>query len=195
MRGSASVAVGLLGVVLGGCTASGTARDDMDFPERIVVPPCEARRSRVALSKVTPDHSPRKPSLGLEHFLIDLRVEVLDSQDLWLLVDHDSFPSGVQEVTRLENDNWVFSGNDIVHARWLGRSANLPIENVQVSTSDRRTPVVLGAIEIENLSPQRWVREGGRSDHRVTRGRRLVHSGIDVVCATWFDLGADMASP
>ena len=60
------------------------------------------------------------------------------------------------------------------------------------ATSPRRSnptiPVVLGQINVENVSPQAWLERGGLGDHRDTYGGELVYAGIDVECVSWLDV-------
>ena len=107
-----------------------------------------------------------------------------------MIVDHETFPSGAHEVAKMPDGSWLFSGNDIVFARWLGRSADVTIKDLNVRSAGQKVPVLLGLIEVESMSPPRWVEQGGLGDNRRTFGENLVHAGVEVVCATWFDIRA-----
>jgi len=180
------VAVGLLAIGVAGCNARNKpAQEDLSFPKRIAVPPCEQPGSRVEVLDVRPDPFRWKPSPGLEHIVVDLHVHARYAQDLWLLVDETTFPSGVRSVSKSE-DGWLF--NNLVHAWWLGRSADVTFKDLHLTTSDPTIPVVLGQINVENVSPQTWLERGGLGDHRDTYGGALVYAGIEVECVSWLDV-------
>jgi hypothetical protein len=129
---------------------------------------------------VTPGtSSPRVPRLR-----VDIRVQVRDTRSLWLLIGDDTFPSGVNQVTRASDGAWWFEGGSRVEAIWLGPLADVTFTSWQITGG--WTPFVLGVIEIGGTTPQEWVQQGGQFDRRSTRARVAAH--IDVVCATWVDL-------
>ena len=167
-----------------GCaTEKNVVHDDLSQAYRIVAPPCTAPTSRVEVLKVRPDPV-HKPSLNVERLLVDLRVQVRDPRELWLLIGDDMFPSGVSEVSRSADDDWRFVGTTTSKAKWLGPLTDVTFTNRQVARG--WTPFVLGVIEVDGVTPLHWVQQGGRFDSRARKERAPVH--VDVVCATWIDL-------
>jgi hypothetical protein len=184
-----AAALGGPDLILEGCAShAGSAQDDPHFPERIVVPPCVGESARVKLLAVNPDYFHYKPSANLGHFLLDLQVRT--TLDAWLLVNDETFPTDVNEVAEAPDGTWLFGGNDNVNAWPLGRSADLTLTGLKVATSTGQIPVILAKIEIAGMSPQRWLGKGGHGDHRTTYTGKMVHSDIEVICASWFDVRA-----
>jgi hypothetical protein len=179
-------ALAWIGLIAGGCASRSLgAEEGVTLPTRIVVPPCDDAALRVELLNVRRDPTSRKPSPDLRRYLIDVRVYALNyASDVWLLVDQETFPSGVDDVSKGSDGTWWFSGTD---ALWLGRAASRVIKNIPVSTPDQRVPVILAEIHVEGVSPQRWVERGGSTDERTTDGR-LARADVNVLCASWLAL-------
>src|SRR5690606_20775056 len=77
-----------------------TADDDRQFPQRIVTPICAYAQPPVVLDllRAVRDPQPRKPSASVRNYLVDLRIRRKDREDLWLLVDEDTFPSALDAI-------------------------------------------------------------------------------------------------
>jgi hypothetical protein len=179
----ALLAAVLLAMTTGCAAETIVVRDDLSQAHRIVAPPCTAPTSRVEVLKVRPEPA-RTSSLNVERLLVDLRVQVRDPRQLWLLVGDDMFPSGVSEVSRSVDDDWRFVGTTTSKAKWLGPTTDVTFTNRQVARG--WTPFILGVIEVDGVTPLRWVQQGGRFDSRTSK--ESVPARIDVVCATWIDL-------
>ncbi len=158
-------------------------RDDLSQAHRIVAPPCTAPTSRVEVLKVRPEPG-RKPSLNVQRLLVDVRVQARDPRALWLLIGDDMFPAGVSQVSRSTDDEWDFVGTTTSQAKWLGPATDVTFTNRQVAQG--WTPFILGVIEVDGVTPLRWVQQGGQFDSRTSKERVPVR--LDVVCATWIDL-------
>lgn len=199
-----AIVIGCSTVVIAGCTPA--VDDSPLFPERIVTPLCANAHPPILIEvHATRDLRARKPS-NLRHYLVDLRIRYQHREELWLLVNQDTFPSAVDSVAANVADHrilvepqrppeaWWFWGNDIVRAYPLGRAAESSFEGLEVGTTDSEIPVTLGTIHVADLSPQEWVRRtGGRQPNDADEPR--TPANFDPYCTTWIDVTGDDVSP
>jgi hypothetical protein len=182
-------------LITAGCGSRNGSGEELVFPKLIVAPRCNEAPLRVEASRVELDQTRRKPSPDIENYIVDLRVQAQGPQDLWLLVNHESFPSRVREVRRDTNGIWWFSGNEVVAARSLGRVSDISLLGLQVQTPRSSVPVVIGTISVEDMSAKDWVKRGGAADQRSTSAQALVPSDFEVACATWLELRPVTTAP
>lgn len=160
------------------------------YPTRIVTPLCSDALWPVALEfRAIRDPQPHKPSKDVRHYLVDLRILRQDREELWLLIDEDTFPSAVDSVGAVAEvvsvrqqhplESWWFTGNDIVRAWPLGRAPESSFRNVSVSTGARRIPVSLGGIDVAGAPARQW---------RGRTGEPRAAATFEPYCTSWFDL-------
>ena len=171
------------------------------YPTRIVTPLCSDALWPVVLEfRAIRDPQPHKPSKDVRHYLVDLRIVRRDREDLWLLVDEDTFPSAVESVHATDDpttvlrpqhplETWWFVGNDIVRAWPLGSAPESSFRNVDVGTGAARVPVSLGRIDVAGMPARQWVRQAGADERRHAADR--VTAAFEPYCTTWFDLEAE----
>lgn len=191
-------------VVIAGCAPA--VDDSPLLPERIVTPLCANAHPPILIeARATRDLRARKPSPHLRHYLVDLRILRRDRHDLWLVVDQETFPSAVDSVNADIADStallepqrprevWWFSGNDLAPAYPLRRATESSFESLEVGTSDSEVPVTLGAIYVDGLSPQEWVRRTrGQKPNDAKEPRAPVD--FEPYCTTWIDVTGEAAS-
>ena len=186
--GRLAFSISALSIALAGCgSCTASSPTPLAFAHQIIAPLCSQKPLRVELLRARLDPNVGKPSRDVTKYLLDIRVQAQDVRELWLLIDHESFPSRLKEVARAADGTWRFSGDAVANARWLGHTADITLSDVQVRT-DGRVPVILGTITVEGMSPQQWVKQDGSGDSRSTSAEHLARSDIEVVCATWFEL-------
>lgn len=204
-------------VVAACCAAAGcaenrsSAQPDTAFPKRVVTPLCAAAHPRidVALTRVVSDVRPRKPSLDVKHYLVDVRVRGSASTDLWLLIDEETFPSSVDSVGPNEDGTavdqglppesprgWWFSGDDVARAWPLGKSPEISLTNIELSTGERRIPFTLGSIVVDGVSPEEWLQRQA-AEARGNSGDARARADFEPFCTTWAELAvaAETSSP
>ena len=182
-----------------GCAQHAASEPELaTFPTRIVTPLCADAHPPVALEfRAVRDPQPHKPSKDVRRYLVDLRILRSDHEDLWLLVDEDTFPSAVESVGAVDNpltgvrpqvplETWWFSGNDIVSAWPLGSAPESWFRNINVSTGSPRIPISLGSIDVAGMPARQWVGQAGADQRRHSRER--VAATFEPYCTTWFDL-------
>lgn len=200
-----AIAVGCSTVAITGCTPA--VDDNPLFPDRIVTPLCANAHPPILIEvlRAVRDPQARKPSADVRYYLVDLRIRRKDREDLWLLVNQETFPSAVDSVTpnvadhrvfgepRRPPEVWRFVGNDIVRAYPLGRAAESSFENLEVGTGDSEIPVTFGTIEVADVSPREWVRRtGGRQPNAADEPR--APADFEPHCTTWIDVTGESVS-
>ena len=168
----------------GGCASRAVAPpDDMAVPTPLAFRPCDLATWPVALElvKVGRDYTPRKPSPNLKHLLVDLRIQSRDRRELWLLVNEETFPPTVRDVSKTPEGKWSFSGSDLVNAWLLGPTPDRSIKDIDVTTGKRKVPATVATIAIDGMSPLSW-------DKRNAQGRSAGRLDVEVVCVTWLEL-------
>jgi hypothetical protein len=185
----AVLSAGALGVVLGGCAGRKEfPLRDLSLGQRLAVRPCEQDAARVELVGVRPDPFRYKPSIDIEHYLVDLRAR--SQAEGWLIVGQETAPSGVDGVSREEQGTgWWWLGS--LHAHFIQRAGDSTVKDLHVGVGkDRKLPAILAHISVDDMTPQRWVEEGRQVDHRFAFGGKLVPLAIEVECVSWFDVHA-----
>jgi len=183
---------GPLGVVLGGCAVRQELRaPDLRFDQRLAVRPCDDDGARVELVGVRPDPFRYKPSIDIEHYLVDLRAR--STAERWLIVNEDTAPSGVDSVSKDEQGAGWWLGS--LEAHFIPRAGDLTVKDLKVVVGKGgKLSAILATISVDYKTPQRWVEEGRQVDHRVALGGKLVPLEIDVECVSWFDVHAPVQS-
>lgn len=201
-----AIATACGGLVLTNCAHTHpAAENDTQFPRRIVTPTCAHAQPPITLEllRVVRDSQPRKPSASVRNYLVDLRIRRKDREDLWLLVNEETFPSALDAVAanvavatirrapQRPRQAWWFTGNDIACAYPLGSASESWFQNLEIGTSTAQIPVTLGTIEVDGLSPEEWVRQtGGRK--RDDEPRAVVD--FAAYCTTWIDIAGAAAA-
>jgi len=191
----AVLSAGALGVVLGGCAVRRELPpQDLSLGRQLAVRPCDRDGARVELVGARPDTFPHKPSKDIEDYLVDLRAR--SDSEMWLIVDQDAAPSGVDSVSKqAQGAGWWLGG---LEAHFIQPPGDLIVKDLQVGVgNDGKLSAILARITVDHMTPQRWVEKGGQVDHRVSFGRKPVPLFIDVDCVSWFDVHApaQAASP
>jgi hypothetical protein len=161
--------------------------DDALPPQHIVVEPCARRVAEITALGVDVDLAARKPSATVKRFLVDLRIRNY-AMGVWLVLGEENFPTRLNEAEVGSNGLWLFDGNARANARWLAPGSEITLERLKVSSSYSEFPVTLGDIQIDGLTPRRWVQQGGQVDRRSTDGETTVPAEFFVECTTWIDL-------
>jgi hypothetical protein len=187
-RTIAVLSAGALGVVLGGCAVRRELpTQDLSLGQRLAVRPCDEDGARVELVGARPDSFHYKPSIDVDHYLMDLRAR--SDAERWLIIDQDTAPSGVDSVSKEEQGNGWWLGE--LHAHFIHRAGDLTVNDLRVGVGkDGKLSAVLARISVDSMKPQRWVEEGRQVDHRSAFGGKLVPLAIDVDCVSWFDVHA-----
>jgi hypothetical protein len=174
-----AVVVAWAALAWGGCASRAVAPpDDMTIPTPIAFPSCDVADPPVVfeLLKAGIDRT-RKPS-HLKNLVVDLRIQSRDRRALWLLVNEETFPPKVRDVSKTPEGEWSFSGSDLVNAWWLGPAPDLSIKDIAFTTAVRKVPATVATIVIDGMSPQLW-------DKRNASPGRV---DVKVVCTTWLEL-------
>lgn len=191
----AVLSAGVLGVVLDGCAVrQELPPQDLGLGQRLAVRPCDEDGARVELVGVRPDPFRHKPSIDIEHYLVDLRAR--SHAERWLIFNEDTAPSRVDSVSKEEQGTGWWLGS--LHAHFIQRAGDLTVKDLEVGVGkDGKLSAILARISVDYKTPHPWVEEGRQVDHRFALGGKLVPLTIDVECVSWFDVHApaQTASP
>jgi hypothetical protein len=185
---TAVLSAGVLGVGVGGCAVrQELPRQELGLGQRLAVRPCDQDGARVELVGVRPDPFPYKPSSGVEHYFVDLRVR--SGAERWLIVNQDTAPSGIDSVSKEAQGTGWWLG--LLQGHLIQRAGDLTLKDLQVDVGkDGKLPAIMARVSVDYMTPQRWVEEGRQVDHRFASGGKLVPLAIDVECVSWFDVHA-----